>query len=233
MNLLFLGTGTSTGVPSLCCDCEVCTSEDRRNKRLRSSLLVQNDGHNILIDTSTDLRQQCLLYKVEKIHTVLYTHHHADHVHGIDELRSFSHFNKTVIPCYGNEMTLAALKKNFSYIFNDTTQIGGGIPQLEPRTLVAGSKFELGGIAITPLEIIHGKMAISGFKLNNVAYITDCSFLPEKNPGPVAGPRPVDPERPGIQTASHALLPFGSPGGDRNDPAKARHSDAYQPLLRF
>ncbi len=180
MNILFLGTGTSTGVPSLCCDCEVCTSDDRRNKRLRSSLLVQNDGHNILIDTSTDLRQQCLLYGIQKIHTVLYTHHHADHVHGIDELRSFSHFNKTVIPCYGNEMTLAALKKNFSYIFNGTTQIGGGIPQLEPRTLVAGSKFELGGVAITPLEIIHGKMAITGYKLNNVAYITDCSFLPEK-----------------------------------------------------
>ncbi len=179
MNLLFLGTGTSTGVPSLCCDCEVCTSKDRRNKRLRSSLLVRNDGTNILIDTSTDLRQQCLIHGIKNINAVLYTHHHADHVHGIDELRSFNHFNKITIPIYGNKMTLAALKNNFGYIFNGTVQIGGGIPQLEPRTLVAGSTFELGGVTITPLEIIHGKLEISGYKLNNVAYITDCSYLPE------------------------------------------------------
>jgi phosphoribosyl 1,2-cyclic phosphate phosphodiesterase len=100
-------------------------------------------------------------------------------VNGIDELRSFNHFNKITIPIYGNKMTLAALKNNFGYIFNGTVQIGGGIPQLEPRTLVAGSTFELGGVTITPLEIIHGKLEISGYKLNNVAYITDCSYLPE------------------------------------------------------
>ena len=165
----------------MCCDCEVCVSDDSRNKRLRSSLLVRNEGHNILIDTSTDLRQQCLIHGIKNIDTVLYTHHHADHVHGIDELRSFNHFNKVTIPCYGNAMTLEALKKNFGYIFNNGfTQIGGGIPQLEQRKLVAGTKLELGGINVTPLEIIHGKMGITGYKLNNVAYITDCSFLPEK-----------------------------------------------------
>ena len=94
MEILFLGTGTSTGVPSLCCRCEVCQSEDVRNKRLRSSILVRENGHTILVDTSTDLRQQCLRYEIRKIDTVLYTHHHADHVHGIDELRSFNFFNK-------------------------------------------------------------------------------------------------------------------------------------------
>ena len=117
MDILFLGTGTSTGVPSLCCDCEVCLSKDPRNKRLRSSILVRQNGHTILVDTSTDFRQQCLLYGIRKIDTILYTHHHADHVHGIDELRSFNFFNKTMLPVYGNAQTLYHLNKNFSYIF--------------------------------------------------------------------------------------------------------------------
>jgi phosphoribosyl 1,2-cyclic phosphate phosphodiesterase len=179
MNFLFLGTGTSTGVPSLCCDCEVCLSDDSRNKRLRSSLLARENGYHILIDTSTDLRQQCLNHHIGKIDSVLYTHHHADHVHGIDELRSFNHFNKTTTPCYGNELTLANLRKNFSYIFNGTEQVGGGIPKLELRS-VSDEPFTLGDINVTPLEIIHGKIKITGYKLNNAAYITDCSEIPEK-----------------------------------------------------
>lgn len=179
MNLLFLGTGTSTGIPSLCCDCEVCLSDDIRNKRLRSSLLVRNNGANILIDTSTDLRQQCLTHKIGKIDSVLYTHHHADHVHGIDELRSFNYFNEMVIPCYGSEATLSHIRKNFGYIFNGTVQVGGGIPKLELRKLPE-DRFSLADVAVTPLEIIHGKLVITGYKLNNAAYITDCSEIPEK-----------------------------------------------------
>lgn len=163
----------------MCCNCEVCRSSDTKNKRLRASVLVSNNGHNILIDTSTDLRQQCLAHGIQHINSVLYTHHHADHVHGIDELRSFNFFNKTIIPCYGNEPTVEELKKNFSYIFKGTKQIGGGIPQLELHT-INEAPFFLGEMSIQPLEIIHGRLNIAGYKIENAAYITDCSEIPEK-----------------------------------------------------
>ena len=179
MEILFLGTGTSTGIPSLCCDCEVCLSKDPRNKRLRSSILVQQNDHTILVDTSTDLRQQCLLYRIKKIDTVLYTHHHADHVHGIDELRSFNFFNKTVLPVYGNSHTLHHLNKNFSYIFGDAEQIGGGIPQLIPKQL-ENKTYHFGDIPVIPLDIQHGKLIINGFRFNDFAYITDCSGIPDE-----------------------------------------------------
>ena len=111
MNILFLGSGTSTGVPSLCCNCSVCLSDDKKNKRLRSSILIRNKGNHLLIDTSTDLRQQCLTNDITHINQVLYTHHHADHLHGIDELRSFNFFNKVVIPCYGNKETINEISR--------------------------------------------------------------------------------------------------------------------------
>jgi phosphoribosyl 1,2-cyclic phosphate phosphodiesterase len=186
MKILFLGTGTSTGIPSLCCDCAVCLSPDPKNKRLRASILIRNDGFNTLVDTSTDLRQQCLIYGIRHIHSVLYTHAHADHIHGIDELRSFNFFNKTVIPCYGTEQTLATLKNTFSYIFNGQKPEGGGIPQLTLNPL--GTKpFPLGGALITPLEVYHGSQMITGYKINNVAYITDCNKIPDQTKDKIKG----------------------------------------------
>ncbi len=180
MDILFLGSGTSTGVPSLCCNCSVCRSDDEKNKRLRSSILVRNNGNHILIDTSTDLRQQCLTNNIAHIDQVLYTHHHADHLHGIDELRSFNHFNKVVIPCYGNEDTIHEIGKKFNYIFDKTTQIGGGLPRLTLH-IVNNESFNLGGVSVTPLDITHGKLAILGYKLNKCAYITDCNEIPNSS----------------------------------------------------
>lgn len=179
MEILFLGTGTSTGVPSLCCDCEVCLSNDPRNKRLRSSILVRQNDHSILVDTSTDFRQQCLLYGIKKIDTVLYTHHHADHVHGIDELRSFNFFNKTTLPVYGNAQTLQNLHINFSYIFGEAEQVGGGTPKLIPQQL-EDKTYHFGEIPVTPLDIQHGKLIINGFRFKDCAYITDCSGIPDR-----------------------------------------------------
>jgi phosphoribosyl 1,2-cyclic phosphate phosphodiesterase len=186
MEILFLGTGTSTGVPSLCCDCEICLSKDPKNKRLRSSILVRQNDHTILVDTSTDLRQQCLLYGIQKIDTVLYTHHHADHVHGIDELRSFNFFNKTALPVYGNAQTLRHLSKNFSYIFGEAEQIGGGIPQLIP-TQLEDKTYSFGDIPVTPLDIQHGKLIINGFRFRDCAYITDCSGIPDETRAKLKG----------------------------------------------
>ena len=186
MRILFLGTGTSTGIPSLCCPCDVCQSDDPRNKRLRASALIQDNGDNFLIDTSTDLRQQCLRYNITKIDGVLYTHHHADHVHGIDELRCFNFFNKTVIPCYGNELTLSTIQRNFSYIFNGEKPMGGGVPKLDMITL-NGASFDLGGLKVTPVDIQHGNIIILGYKVNNAAYVTDCSGLPEQTKEVLSG----------------------------------------------
>ncbi|PIQ95968.1 MAG: MBL fold metallo-hydrolase [Nitrospinae bacterium CG11_big_fil_rev_8_21_14_0_20_56_8] len=178
MNILFLGTGTSTGVPSLCCDCEICRSSDPKNNRLRSSVLIRNKGFHILIDTSTDLRLQCLRYKVNHVDCVLYTHHHADHVHGIDELRSFNYFNGTVTPCYGKPETIREIEHKFNYIFNGTTQVGGGLPKLSLHP-AEENILELGEMRVTPLEVIHGKLRINGYRVNHAAYITDCSEIPE------------------------------------------------------
>lgn len=180
MKLVFLGTGTSTGVPTLCCPCDVCRSDDPRNKRLRSSVLLQNDGCNVLIDTSTDLRQQCLDNGIAHVDGVLYTHHHADHVHGIDELRVFNFFHKKAIPCYGNPMTLEAIQRNFNYIFNGHKPMGGGVPQLEPVTLDSQS-FDLGGMRIQPVDVTHGNLTILGYRVNDIAYVTDCSGIPESS----------------------------------------------------
>ena len=177
LNILFLGSGTSAGIPSLCCDCGVCRSNNNKNKRLRASILVRNEGNHLLIDTSTDLRQQCLAHNITHINQVLYTHHHADHLHGIDELRSFNYFNKVVIPCYGNKDTIHEIKERFNYIFDKTTQVGGGLPKLT-LNIVGNENFNLGGVSITPLDIIHGKLTILGYKLNKCAYITDCSEIP-------------------------------------------------------
>ncbi|MCH7938149.1 MAG: MBL fold metallo-hydrolase [Candidatus Marinimicrobia bacterium] len=145
---------------------------------MRSSILIRENGNHLLIDTSTDLRQQCLANDITHINYVLYTHHHADHVHGIDELRSFNHFNGSVIPCYGNKNTISAIRTKFDYIFNGTTQVGGGLPKLTLNTL-NGETFSLGGVAVTPLDILHGGLNILGYKLNNSAYITDCSGIPD------------------------------------------------------
>lgn len=187
MNIIFLGTGPSPGVPTVCCQCEICLSDDPRNKRLRSSILVQNDGSNILIDTSTDLRQQCLDHNITHIHSVLYTHHHADHVHGIDELRSFNFFNKMVIPCYGSEQTLSVIKNSFNYIFNGNNHnIGGGTPRLTLQT-IDNEPFVCAGVSVTPLDVMHGNMVITAYKLNNAAYVTDCSHIPEESKAELEG----------------------------------------------
>lgn len=186
MKLIFLGTGTSTGVPTLCCPCGVCRSDDPRNKRLRSSVLLENNGFNLLIDTSTDLRRQCLDNGITHVDGVLYTHHHADHVHGIDELRVFNFFHKKPIPCYGNAMTLAAIRRNFDYIFNGHKPMGGGVPQLTP-IILDSQPLELGGMRIQPVDITHGNLTILGYRVNNLAYVTDCSGIPNSSKDKLKG----------------------------------------------
>lgn len=177
MDILFLGTGTSHGIPVIGCACSTCTSGNEKNKRLRSSVLVTKDDKHILIDTSIDFRQQSLRYDIRRVDAVLFTHHHVDHIFGLDDTRVFNKMYKKKIPCYAGNETIQKLKHIFSYIF-DYPDIPGGIPMLE-FTAVDEQPFDVLGISVTPIEIIHGTMPINAYRIGNVIYATDCSFIPE------------------------------------------------------
>jgi phosphoribosyl 1,2-cyclic phosphate phosphodiesterase len=176
MRLLFMGTGTSHGVPMIGCRCPVCTSPDPRNKRTRSSLLVAYGDKNILIDTATELRLQALAASVTHVDAVLYTHFHADHVFGFDDLRRFNQLQGAAIPIYGNAGTIAELKECFAYAFRGCPPKGCAKPRVLPQVITA--PFQLFGLTIQPIEVFHGGLPILGYRLADVAYITDCSSIP-------------------------------------------------------
>jgi phosphoribosyl 1,2-cyclic phosphate phosphodiesterase len=178
MKLLILGCGTSTGVPIIGCDCSVCTSTDPRNNRTRSSALLKTPAGFILIDTSTDLRAQSLRNGLKRIDAVLLTHPHADHIHGIDDLRAFNMLQEGAIPCYGSAYTIERLKAMFDYIFSEDPSQSWR-PNL--TATVVDSRFEVSGVEIIPIEIYHGEATIFGFRIGNAAYLTDCSSIPEES----------------------------------------------------
>lgn len=178
MKVVILGCATSTGVPVIGCKCSVCTSDNQKNKRTRCSVFIQSNGKNILIDSSTDLRFQALREGITRLDAVLYTHSHADHTHGIDDLRTFNFINNMVIPCYGNELTINNLKNNFRYIF-DGVHSAGGKPKLKLN--LVENDFDFEGINITPVEINHARWMILGYRIGNFAYLTDCSGIPEES----------------------------------------------------
>jgi len=177
LKITILGCGTSTGVPVIGCTCKVCLSQEQKNKRTRSSVLVQAGGKNILIDTSTDLRQQSLAHNINRIDAVLYTHPHADHIHGIDELRSFNMAQNSAIPCYGNSDTIRRIKQIFHYIFTDNANESWK-PDL--RAHIVNGPFNIFGLNILPIEVHHGKIRVFGYRIGNFAYVTDCSYIPDE-----------------------------------------------------
>jgi phosphoribosyl 1,2-cyclic phosphate phosphodiesterase len=178
MRVTFLGTGTSVGVPVITCECAVCTSPDPRNHRLRAGLLLDwlHDGEpvRVLVDTTTDLRQQALRADLERVDAVLYTHHHADHVLGVDELRIYNFVHRTPIPLYGRAETLDGIRRMFAYAFDRTTR---GVPRLQLN--IAEEPFELLGVRVVPVPVEHHRLTISAYRLGRFAYITDCSGIPE------------------------------------------------------
>jgi phosphoribosyl 1,2-cyclic phosphate phosphodiesterase len=176
MTLTFLGTGTSHGIPVAGCACPVCLSRDSRNKRTRSSLLVESRGRVILIDTATELRLQAVREGIKAVDAVLYTHSHADHVHGIDDLRVFCY--RSPIPVYGPPRTLREIKHRFDYIFRPPRQKGGGIPRLLLNP-VRPPGFSACGIPVTVIPIKHGRLDIYGYRIGDMAYLTDCSGIPD------------------------------------------------------
>lgn len=176
LTVTILGSGTSTGVPVVGCSCPVCTSSDLRNVRTRCSALISRGERNILIDTSTDLRQQALRENLTRIDAVLYTHTHADHLHGIDDLRPFNLASGGTIPIYGSAETVSIIRRNFGYIFTDELD-SGYRPRLETRKI--DGPFELFGLRVIPLKLHHGQGFSLGFRIGPVAYLTDCSAVPE------------------------------------------------------
>lgn len=174
--LEFLGTGTSTGVPMAGCSCPRCRSADPHDVRLRSSVRIAYGSRNLIIDTGPEFRIQCLRACIQTIDSVLITHDHADHLHGLDDLRAFSLFKRKTLPVWANKVTLGIIRSRFGYIWN-AVQTGGGLPDLVLRE--ASGPFRAAGMDIVPLPIMHGRMEILGYRIGDLAYMTDISAVPE------------------------------------------------------
>jgi phosphoribosyl 1,2-cyclic phosphate phosphodiesterase len=178
VRIIFLGTGTSHGVPMIGCACDVCRSDDPHDKRLRPSIYLElDDGTRLLVDTTPDLRAQALTHDIRRVDAILFTHAHADHVMGLDEVRRFNVITKQPMPVFGDARTLASLRRTFSYIFESTAPKGGGVPHLRLWT-IAG-RFSVGRQEIVPVPIRHGSWQILGFRFGTFAYLTDCNGIPD------------------------------------------------------
>jgi phosphoribosyl 1,2-cyclic phosphate phosphodiesterase len=188
LRITVLGSGTSFGVPAIGCDCDVCRSVDPRDRRTRPSILIEvgpepvasafaGRVRSILVDTSTDLRMQALTQDVRRVDAILFTHTHADHVFGLDDVRRFNQMQGGSISCYASADTLTSLRRMFQYIFEPPKQVGGGLPQLSLFRI--GGTFSLGGVEIVPVPLMHGIMPVLGFRIGSFAYLTDCNAIPD------------------------------------------------------
>ncbi|MCK5742655.1 MAG: MBL fold metallo-hydrolase [Chlorobi bacterium] len=180
IKITVLGSGTSSGVPTIGCDCPVCTSDDEHDKRLRSSILVESATTRVLIDTSPDFRQQMLKYNIQNIDAVLFTHSHFDHIGGFDDIRAINYHTHRPLPIYLNETTLENLKRTFYYSFERPDQIGGGVPMVEVN-LINDKPFRIGDIDFNPIKLLHGKLDVLGYRINDFAYCIDTNNIPEES----------------------------------------------------
>lgn len=178
LKITILGSGTSTGIPVIGCRCPVCTSSLPKNKRTRCSALMSYNGRNILIDTSTDLRRQMLREDVRSLDAVFYTHSHADHVHGIDDLRAFNLHANAPLPLYGAAQTLNRIQTSFKYIFNNSSP-NGYVPKLDLCPI--DEPVDLFGLSIEPILLEHGWIKSFGYRCGPIAYLTDCNGIPEES----------------------------------------------------
>jgi len=178
MRVIFLGSGTSTGVPVVGCRCRVCTSTHPRNQRLRQSVSIEAEGKHFLIDTTPDLRLQLLRHPIPRLDFLLYTHSHSDHLMGLDDIRPFNFRQREPIRAYASAPTAKAIRRAFGYIW-DSSQLGGGKPQLELVEIDGAFSHE--GIDIVPIPVTHGDWTILGFRIGPFAYITDTNGIPPES----------------------------------------------------
>jgi phosphoribosyl 1,2-cyclic phosphate phosphodiesterase len=178
VRVTFLGTGTSHGVPMIGCDCAVCRSSDPRDTRLRPSIVVETGSTIVLVDAGPDLRTQALRHGLRRLDAIVFTHGHADHILGMDDVRRFNWIMKAPMPCYGDERTLADIRKTFHYVFDPATPKGGGLPSLDLRP-VAGP-FAIADVAVQPVPLWHGERRIFGYRFGPFAYLTDCNRIDDE-----------------------------------------------------
>ena len=179
LRITILGSGTSHGIPMIGCDCAVCTSSDPRDRRTRTSIVIETEGRSLLIDTSPELRLQCVACGITRVDAVLYTHYHADHVAGLDDLRRFNHLQKTTLTCYGDEDTLSFLDRMFPYAFRDNPDYLSAKPRL--KLVRIDGPLDLFGVHIVPIRLFHGDLPVWGFRVGRFAYCTDCSRIPDES----------------------------------------------------
>jgi phosphoribosyl 1,2-cyclic phosphate phosphodiesterase len=184
LKITFLGTGTSSGVPMIACDCEVCTSTNKKDNRLRSSIMVQSKTTTIVVDTTPDFRFQMLRQKIQHIDAIIFTHPHKDHIAGMDDVRAFNYFNEMPIEVYANELTQTALKREFYYVFAEHKY--PGIPDINLHD-INEEPFLIGDIVVTPIKVWHLHMHVLGFRFGNFTYITDANRIEEAEKEKIKG----------------------------------------------
>ncbi|MDQ6904994.1 MAG: MBL fold metallo-hydrolase [Bacteroidota bacterium] len=184
IKITFLGTGTSGGVPMIGCSCYVCTSTDEKDKRLRSSILVQSSTTTLIVDTTPDFRTQMLRENVKQLDAVIFTHPHKDHIAGLDDIKAYNFFQQKPMDIYANELTQEALKKEFSYIFADKKY--PGVPSVNMHT-IKDQTFMVGDIPVTPIVVYHLHMPVLAFRFGNFTYITDANRIEESEKQKILG----------------------------------------------
>ncbi len=184
LTITFLGTGTSSGVPMVACDCEVCSSEEPKDKRLRSSILVQSASTTIVVDATPDFRQQMLHHNVKRIDAILLTHAHKDHVGGLDDTRGYQFFQQQPTSIYGTALALEGVRREVPYAFAEHKYPGVPVYELHE---IEDRVFSIGDIEIAPITVMHYKMPVSGFRFGDFTYITDANFIEESEKEKIKG----------------------------------------------
>lgn len=184
MNIRFLGTGTSQGVPVIGCDCEVCRSVDFRDKRFRCSVHIETEGKSFVIDTGPDFRMQMLRADIHQLDAVIYTHEHKDHTAGLDDIRPFNFRQKKDMPIYGRSQVLNQIRQEYSYVFSEKKY--PGVPQVLPIE-IDEEPFEVEGISINPIPVMHHKLPVLGFRVGDFTYITDANYISEESKEKIKG----------------------------------------------
>ena len=188
MKVTFLGTGTSQGVPVIACRCAVCTSADPRDNRLRSSILIESNGVNVVIDSGPDFRQQMLRAKVNYIDGLVFTHEHKDHIAGMDDIRAFNYVHNEKVNIYATERVQDALKREFPYIFEDFKY--PGVPEIQMHT-ISNAPFSVAEMNLIPVEVLHYRLPVLGFRVGDFTYITDANAITEKEIAKIRGSKIV------------------------------------------
>lgn len=184
MTITFLGTGTSQGVPVIGCTCDICNSVDYRDNRLRTSILITVDGKNIVVDTGPDFRQQMLRERVSNLDAIVYTHQHKDHTAGMDDVRSFNFLQEAEIPLYARKDVIVQLKSEYEYVFAEHKY--PGIPKVGVNEITI-EPFQISNVQFTPVEVMHHKLSVFGYRIHDFTYITDANFISETEKEKIRG----------------------------------------------